>query len=141
MIAFERGRQVAIECGLEQPADLKPLLTKLGIEVVPWHFNGRVREVVLEGHIGIDDRLSEAWSRWLTAHAIGHHLLHTGASFYLESWQWVNRVKAERQAEEFAAGLLAPHDTSSPSTVKRLAGRTRIPESKAEYLLDLISRA
>ena len=141
MIAYERGRKMAVEFGLEQPADLKPILTKLEIEVVPWRFNGRVREVVLEGYIGIDDRLSEAWSRWLTAHAIGHHLLHTGASFYLESWQWVNRVKAERQAEEFAAGLLAPFDTGWPTTAKRLARRTRIPESKAEYLLDLISRA
>ena len=77
MIAFERGRKMAIEHCLEEPADLKPLLTHLGIEVVPWRFSGRVREVVLEGHIGIDDRLSEAWCRWLTAHAIGHHLLHT----------------------------------------------------------------
>ncbi|MDA1036520.1 MAG: hypothetical protein O3B65_06545 [Chloroflexi bacterium] len=63
------------------------------------------------------------------------------ASFYLESWQWVNRVKAERQAEEFAAGLLAPSDTGWYTTVKRLARRTRIPESKAEYLLDLVGRA
>ena len=141
MIAFERGRKMAIECGLEQPADLNPLLSKLGIEVVPWHFNGRVREVVIEGHIGIDDRLSEPWSRWLTAHAIGHHLLHTGASFYLESWQWVNRVKAERQAEEFAAGLLAPLGANRALTVKGLARRTRIPESKAEYMLDLVSRS
>ena len=141
MIAFERGRQMAIECELEQPADLNPLLTRLGIEVVSWCFNGRVREVVIEGHIGIDDRLSEPWSRWLTAHAIGHHLLHTGASFYLESWQWVNRVKAERQAEEFAAGLLAPIATGRVVTARGLARRTRIPEPKAEYLLDLLSRA
>ena len=140
MIAFERGMEMAIEYGVEQPADLRPLLSKLGIEVVPWRFTGRVREVVLEGHIGIDERLGEAWTRWLTAHAIGHHLLHTGASFYLESWQWVNRVKAERQAEEFAAGLLAPRATASPATAKRLALRTRIPESKAEYMLDLMRR-
>ena len=41
------------------------------------------------------------------AHAIGHHLLHVGTGLYLQSWQRVDHAKAERQAEEFAARLLA----------------------------------
>ena len=136
MIAFERGRALARTHGLEPPVDLKPLLEKLSLEVVPWRFDGRVREVVIAGVIGIDSRLSSAWTRWLTAHAIGHHLLHTGTSLYLESWQWVNRVKAERQAEEFAAGLLLPPG-QGPATVKGIARRCGIPETKAELVCAL----
>ena len=131
MIAFQRGRALAAEYSVNPPADLDPVLAKLGIAVVPWRFAGRVREVVIEGTIGIDDRLSEPWVRWLTAHALGHHLLHTGTSLYLESWQWVSRVKAERQAEEFASGLLLPNDLAGVRGHRALARRCGIPEAKA----------
>ncbi|MDA1175125.1 MAG: hypothetical protein O2826_11500 [Chloroflexi bacterium] len=83
----------------------------------------------------IDDRLGDAWTRWLTAHALGHHVLHVGASLYLEDWQWVNRNKAERQAEEFAAGLLAGPAPRRPATPKGLARRLGIPEPKAEFVI------
>jgi Zn-dependent peptidase ImmA (M78 family) len=135
MIAFERGLDIAQRLEFDQRADLRPLLQELGVEVVPWRFDGRIREVIIQGHIGIDDRLSEPWTRWLTAHAIGHHLLHTGASLYLESWQWVNRSKAERQAEQFAAGLLSGPTVRIPATTKGLARRLGIPEIKAEFVL------
>ncbi len=140
MRAFERGRALARE--LEQelavpPLDLAPLLRKLGLETVPWRFGGRIREVVMDGVIGIDERLPESWVRWLTAHAIGHHLLHTGTSLYLESWQWVDRSKAERQAEEFAAGLLLPPGPPAFTGPRLLARRCGIPEAKASYAMGL----
>ena len=138
MIAFERGREMAQHYRLEGRADLRPMLHDLGIEVLPWRFGGRVREVIFEGCIGIDDRFGEAWTRWLTAHALGHNLLHTGASLYLESWHWVSKVKAERQAEEFAAGLLAGPDPQRPATPKGLARRLGIPEVKAEFTMSLV---
>ena len=144
MHALDRGRSLALSSGLEGPADLSPLLRTLGLEVVPWRFAGRVREVIIEGAIGIDDRLSPSWTRWLTAHAIGHRLLHTGTSLYLESWQWVNRVKAERQAEEFAAGLLLPTTPIRFGGSRILAARCGIPEPKAAWaagLLDEIAGA
>ena len=138
MIAFERGRDVAQRYRLEPRANLRPLLGEIGIEVVPWRFHGRVREVIVEGCVGIDDRLSEAWTRWLTAHALGHHLLHTGASLYLESWQWVSKVKAERQAEEFAAGLLSADVRVRPASPRALARRLGIPEAKAAFILTIL---
>ena len=137
MLAYERGRDLAQRYRMEPRADLRPMLRDLGVEIVPWRFDGRVREVIIEGCVGIDDRLGEAWTRWLTAHAVGHHLLHTGASLYLESWQWVSKVKAERQAEEFAAGLLSLGWSVRPATPKGLARRLGIPESKAELILAL----
>ena len=138
MRAFARGRSLARSWGLDAPADLSPVLQKLGLEVVPWRFEGRVREVIIEGAVGIDDRLSAPWVRWLTAHAIGHRLLHTGTSLYLESWQWVNRVKAERQAEEFAAGLLLPATPRRLAGSRTLAARCGIPEPKAAWAAALL---
>jgi hypothetical protein len=133
--AFERGRQMAAQFDLDQRADLQPILNELGIELIPWRFGGRLREVIIEGHVGIDDRLGDAWTRWLTAHALGHHVLHVGASLYLEDWQWVNRNKAERQAEQFAAGLLAGPEQTRRITPKGLARRLGIPEPKAELII------
>ena len=106
MIGYAIGRELASSLDLLPPVDLVPVLRGLGLERTHWRFQGRLREVIMEGVVGIDLRLPAPWVRWLTAHAVGHHLLHTGTSLYLDSWQWVNRVKAERQSEEFAAGLL-----------------------------------
>jgi hypothetical protein len=139
MIAFERGRSLAAEYNLDPPADLRPLLESLSNDLIPWRFGGRLREVVIESRIGIDDRLSGSWTRWLTAHALGHHLLHTGTSLYLESWQWVGKLKAERQAEEFAAGLLCAGETSTIVTPRGLARRAGIPEAKAVLAIQLLN--
>ena len=136
MIGYAAARDLARSLDLHPPLDLAPVLATLGLETVDWRFQGRLREVVMERVIGVDMRLPEPWVRWLTAHGVGRHLLHTGTSFYLGSWQWVNRVKAERQAEEFAAGLLMPSSpaqlTLSPARVARQMG---IPECKAAWAL------
>ena len=97
MIGYVAARELARSLELRPPVELTPVLRKLGLETIDWRFGGRVREAIMEGVIGIDMRLPQSWVRWLTAHAVGHHLLHTGTSFYLDCWQWVNRVKAERQ--------------------------------------------
>jgi len=137
MIAFERGRALAAEFNLDPPADLRRILESLAIKVIPWRVGGRIREVIIEGRIGIDDRLGGPWTRWLTAHALGHHLLHTGTSLYLESWQWVGKLKAERQAEEFAAGLLCVGDNAPVMTPRGLARRAGIPEAKADLAIQI----
>ena len=111
MIALQKGLETARTLPGGPPLDLAPLLERLDLEMLRWRFQGRLREVIIEGIIGIDERLPSPWVRWLTAHAIGHHLLHTGTWLYLDSWQWVATLKAERQAEEFAAGLLMPPDS------------------------------
>ena len=136
MRAFRLGRDLAKRHAIQSGGDLGPVLRSLGLEVVPWRFRGRLREVIFEGAIGIDVSLPENWQRWLTAHAIGHHSLHTGTSLYLASWQWVNRVKEERQAEEFAAGLLMPPDAMVGVGEARLAARCGVPREKARWALE-----
>ena len=58
MRAFARGRLLARSSGLDAPADLSPVLQQLGLEVVPWRFEGRVRRVILGGGLGIGRRPS-----------------------------------------------------------------------------------
>lgn len=102
--------QIWREHSLRTPVDLRRLTGALGLRVVEFPFSGRLKEVIIDGVIGVRPGLPRAEFRWLVAHATGHHLLHVGASFYLQDWQWVNRAKAERQAEEFAACLLGGPD-------------------------------
>ena len=141
MRAFRLGRDLAERHAIRPGGDLGPMLRSLGLEVVPWRFRGRLREMIFEGAIGIDESLPENWQRWLTAHAVGHHALHTGTSLYLASWQWVNRVKAERQAEEFAAGLLLPPHAMTGVGEVRLAARCGIPREKARWALERFGEA
>ena len=107
MRAREVAEQLWSRHQLSVPVDLKRLAADLGVEVVFFPFEGRIKEVIVARTIGVLPGLSRPWFRWYVAHAIGHHLMHVGTSFYLESWQWVNHAKAERQAEEFAAALVA----------------------------------
>ena len=130
MIGYVVACELARSLELRPPVELTPVLRRLGLETIDWRFGGRVREVIMEGVIGIDMRLPRPWVRWLTAHAVGHHLLHTGTSFYLDCWQWVNRVKAERQAEEFAAALLIPEAPMDGVFLERAARRLGVPVSK-----------
>ncbi len=115
--------------GLNVPVDLKRLAHELGLEVVTFPFGGRVKEVIIGGTIGVRPGLPRPWFRWYVAHAIGHHVLHVGTSFYLQSWQWVNHAKAERQAEEFAAALIAGPDGWSGG-----AAELGIPGEKAHLV-------
>ena len=97
---------------LSVPVDLRRLVEVLGLEVVTFPFQGRIKEMVVDRFIGVRPGLTRPWFRWYVSHAIGHHMLHVGTSFYLESWQWVTHARAERQAEEFAAWLLGGPDGS-----------------------------
>ncbi len=124
-----RAREVSAalwdQYGLDLPVDLKGLAEALGIEVVSFPFNGRIREIIIGRTIGVRRGVSRRWFRWYVAHAIGHHQMHVGTSFYLQGWQWVAQVKAERQTEDFVTCLLSGPD-GLHSTVAEMA----IPEEK-----------
>lgn len=107
MYARDRAAELWERCDLRAPVDVRKLTRKLDLEVVTFPFRGRIKEAIIGRTIGVQPGLSRPWFRWYVAHAIGHHLMHVGTGFYLESWQWVNQAKAERQAEEFAAWLVA----------------------------------
>ena len=126
--------QIWREHNLRTPVDLRRLTRALGLRVVEFPFSGRLKEVIIDGVIGVRPGLPRAEFRWLVAHATGHHLLHVGTSFYLESWQWVNRAKAERQAEEFAACLLG-----GPDGWRLSAPELGIPDTKFLLVAEVTS--
>ena len=105
-----RAADLWLRHDLRIPVDLKRLAAELDIEVLTFRFKGRIKEMIVGQVIGVRPGMPRPWFRWYVAHGIGHHQLHVGTSFYLESWQWSIHAKAERQAEEFAARLLGgPH--------------------------------
>ena len=118
--------------GLSVPVDLRRLAVELGLEVVSFPFKGRIKEAIIGRTIGVQPGLPRPWFRWYVAHAIGHHVLHVGTSFYIQSWQWVNHAKAERQAEEFAACLVA-----GPDGAHVAAGELGIPRDKVSLVRGL----
>ena len=118
--------------GLEVPVDLRRLASELGLAVVFFPFRGRIKEAIIDRTIGVLPGLPRPWFRWYVAHAIGHHVLHVGPGFYLQSWQWVSHAKAERQAEEFAAALVA-----GPDGWQRSARELVIPHSKLSLVQTL----
>lgn len=130
MRAFLAGAEMARASGFAVDGDWRALLAGMGLEVVRWPLRGRLREIIVDGVIAIDDRQPAPWVRWLTAHAVGHHTLHTGSAFYLDAWQWVGRVKPEREAEEFAAGLLMPARGAQGLGPDALARRLGLPPAK-----------
>ena len=139
MLAETRARELRRRHQLTVPVDLKRLVSELGLEVVEFPFRGRIKEVIIDGIIGVAPGLSRPRFRWYVAHALGHHTMHVGTSFYLESWQWVNHARAERQAEEFAAWLLGGPDGSTHT-----ASELGIPYDKLlllQSLMDLRRRA
>ena len=96
--------------GLSIPVDLRRLAEELGLRVETWPFEGGVNELIVHESIGVRPGLPRPWFRWCVAHAIGHHVMHVGTPFFLEQWQTSVRAKAERQAEEFAAFLVAGYE-------------------------------
>ena len=131
-----RARAIAAELWrqheLSVPVDLRRLAAELGLDVGTFPLQGRVREVIIGRHIGLQPGLPRPWLRWYVAHAIGHHLLHEGTAFYLHSWQWVNHAKAERQAEDFAACLVG-----GPDGWQRAAWELGIPADKLSLVRSL----
>ncbi len=106
--------------GLAVPVDLKGLAAALGIEVVSFPFRGRLEEVIIDGTIGVRRGLDRRWFRWRVAHGIGHHQLHTGVRAGYDG-------KAERQAEEFAASLVAGPDGWSLTSAELAIPAEKLP--------------
>lgn len=107
MYAKAKAAELWYRYRLSLPVDLRRLVEALGLEVVTFPLRGRLQEVIIDGVVAVRRDMPRPWFRWYVSHALGHHLLHVGSGFYLESWQWVNVAQAEREAEVFAAWLLA----------------------------------
>ena len=85
--------------------DVEAVAQDLGLTIFAWPLRGRVQEVKVGDAVGVSEGLLPGWRRWAIAHAIGHHQLHPGNHAWLRANTGL-ATPMERQAEEFAYGLL-----------------------------------
>jgi len=94
--------------GLVFPLDMDQLACLEGCEIVDWPLLFPVKEVKRGCWIGIAMGAGHSERRFLIAHALGHHLLHSGNQLSFYGPQKASLWKQEKEADEFAAHLLMP---------------------------------
>ena len=102
--AQRRAAALGREWGLRGRIDAGAVAARLGLEVRPWPLEV-LKELQLDGFVLVAERLGPEWRRWVTAHAIGHWLLHPGNHLRLRKHTDLTR-RYEREAEDFAQALL-----------------------------------
>ena len=109
--AIERARQVHQRHPmLGFPVDMERLAHAEGCECVYWPFLEPVEEVKCGRWIGIADRLPREEQRCLIAHAVAHHLMHSGNQLLFHGWMLLYRNKQEQEADCCAAHILMPEE-------------------------------
>jgi len=88
--------------------DIEEALERAGLMVFVRKLAGRLREFYVGDAIVLSDGLSKADCRELSAHALGHHLLHTGNQWHQQGRTYSRANYQERQADVFAAFFLIP---------------------------------
>ena len=96
--------------GLSFPVDMERLAEAEGCELVDWPLLEPYTEVKRDQWIGLARGLSRAERRHLIAHALAHHLMHSGNQVSLYERDKVIVSQQERQAEECAAHILMPEE-------------------------------
>ena len=76
--------------------------------MVRWSFSG-IDEMKIGNFIAIAEDLGRPRERWAIAHTVGHHHLHAGNQLWMRAHSLL-AVPLEREAEEFARGLLIDED-------------------------------
>ncbi|MGA9761204.1 MAG: ImmA/IrrE family metallo-endopeptidase [Gaiellaceae bacterium] len=107
--------------------DLDEALERAGLMVFVRKLAGRLREFYTGDSIVLSDQLSRAECRELSAHALGHHLLHTGNQWHQQGRTYSRANYQERQADVFAAFFLIPDDE-----LNDVLAQTPEPHSLAE---------
>ena len=121
--------------GLSGWVDVIALAHKLGLEVYERAMPAdELHEVIFKTNIAVSEELSEPEQRWAIAHGIGHFIMH---SRFNHVWLRANSGmadKLERQAEDFAHGLLIDLDEAwdeGLKTVREIAEYFGVPSERA----------
>lgn len=102
--AQRRALELRRTLGLRGRVDAEAVANHLGLEVKPWTLRV-LKEMGIGDVICVARRLDPAWRRWVTAHAIGHRLLHPGNHLWIRLHTGLAQ-RYEREAEDFACALL-----------------------------------
>jgi Zn-dependent peptidase ImmA (M78 family) len=98
---------------LNRPEDIDRVLEAENLLVIPFPLKGRVNEMMYLNRIALplDFDRNSPMARELLAHALGHHLLHSGNQLYYHlHHDWIISRQMERQAWDFAFELFIPHN-------------------------------
>ena len=102
--AQRRALELRRALGLRGRVDAEAVANHLGLEVKVWPLRV-LKEMGIGDVICVARRLDPAWRRWVTAHAIGHRLLHPGNHLWIRLHTGLAE-RYEREAEDFAHALL-----------------------------------
>jgi len=92
------------------PVDVETLAAAEGLECVYWPFRGSVKEVKQGNVVGLAEGVDRAERRYLIAHSLGHHLMHTGNQLSFYHQQFGMCARTEREANLCAAHILIPEE-------------------------------
>lgn len=130
--AQRTGKKLRRQLELRGRVDVEEVASILGMEVVPWPMEVQ-EEMQMDRYIGVADRLDDRWRRWVTAHAIGHRLLHSGNHLWIRDHTSLGSL-FEREAEDFARALLMDVDEAMEEGLSELwevAEHFGVPEEMA----------
>ena len=102
--AQRRAVELRRKLGLRGRVDTEAVANHLGLEVQPWPMQVQ-EEMQMDNFISVAERLDPQWRRWVTAHAVGHRLLHSGNHLWIRDHTGFGS-RFEREAEDFAGALL-----------------------------------
>lgn len=107
--AIEKARSIYQKYApLDFPLDIEKVVNSEGCELITWPLLYPVKEVKRGCFIGIAAGLGIVEHRYLAAHALAHHLLHSGNQLAFFGLQMVLLKKQEREADICAAHILIP---------------------------------
>lgn len=123
-LARTKGRELRERYNLPTPVDVEALAKHLGIKLVTRDLS-EMDDALIRRRLGVARDQDQAHRRWAIAHGIGHFLLHKGDNVI-----WFRRHTQlgnlwERQAEEFARGLLV--DWEEGENAHTIAWRCGVP--------------
>jgi len=82
-------------------------LKRLGVTIIECPLAGRIKEIYFGDFVVVKSNIDEAYRRYYLAHALGHHLIHQKGNYlYCDSFDHLNTIKREAEAEDFAAHFL-----------------------------------
>lgn len=111
-LAVEKARELQRKYPdlFHPPVDIEALAEAEGLEWFHWPFLSPVREVKRGKYIGIASGIDDDERRSLIAHALGHHLMHSGNQLSFYHKQQGVFHKDEREADACAAHILIPEE-------------------------------
>ena len=125
--------------GLRGRVDAEAVANHLGLEVKLWPLRV-LKEMGIGDVICVARRLDPAWRRWVTAHAIGHRLLHPGNHLWIRLHTGLAQ-RFEREAEDFARALLIDvREAAKAGLVQswEVAGYFRVPHEVLRLQEDVV---